>query len=145
MRSMKICAVARLRLRAEGSLGAARKRVGSIVQDMGNSSRCLIAPGLMDMAAQRRESVGFGNSGARDAERLLDESFDDLAAEARELVLHRAPLGLKALEIRQSVEDAGHNRLEERLLPGEVSIDRRLACRRRLRDLVEACALIASS
>src|ERR1700722_14230394 len=35
---------------AEGSLGAARKRMGSIVQDMRNSSRCLIATGLMDMA-----------------------------------------------------------------------------------------------
>ena len=52
---------------------------------MRNSSRCLIAPGLMDMAAERRESVGFGDSGACYAERLLDESFHDLDAEAREL------------------------------------------------------------
>src|SRR5450631_490980 len=110
---------------------------------MRNSSRCLIAPGLVNMAAQGRESLGLGNCGARDSKRLLDESFDDLAAEARELVLHRASLGLKALEIRQSLEDAGDNRPEERLLPREVSIDRRFACRRHLRDLIEAGALIA--
>src|SRR5450631_2112159 len=110
---------------------------------MRNSSRCLIAPGLVNMAAQGRESLGLGNCGARDSKRLLDESFDDLAAEARELVLHRASLGLKALEIRQSLEDAGDYRLEERLLPREVSIDRRFACRRHLRDLIEAGALIA--
>ena len=54
-----------------------------------------------------------------------------------------ASLGLKALEISQSLEDAGDNCLEERLLPREVSIDRRLACRRHLRDLIEAGALIA--
>jgi hypothetical protein len=62
----------------------------------------------------------------------------------RELVLHRAPPGLETLEIRQSVDDAGHNGLEERLLPGEVGIDRRLARRRRIGDLVEARALISS-
>src|SRR6478672_7260320 len=109
---------------------------------MRNSSRCLIAPGLVNVAAQCRESLGFGNCGARDSKRLLDE-FDDLAAEARELVLHRASLGLKALGIRQSLQDAGDYRLEERLLPREVSIDRRFACRRHLRDLIEAGALIA--
>src|SRR5712664_4514762 len=110
---------------------------------MRNSSRCLIAPGLVNMAAQGRESLGFGNCGARDSKRLLDESFDDLAAEARELVLHRASLELKALEIRQSLEDAGDYRLEERLLSRKVSIDRRFARRRHLRDLIEAGALIA--
>ena len=38
-------------LPAEGALGAPRKRVGSIVQDVGDSNRGLIAPGLMNMAA----------------------------------------------------------------------------------------------
>src|SRR5258708_35773597 len=104
---------------------------------MGNSSRCLIAPGLVNMAAQGRESLGFGNCGARDSKRVLDESFDDLAAEARELVLHRASLGLKALEIRQSLEDTGDNRLEEPLLPREVSKNCRLACPRPPPDLIQ--------
>jgi hypothetical protein len=128
----------------EGSLGSARKRVGGIAQDMGHRSRGAVPPVFMDMAAQRRESVGFGYRGARDADRLLDESFHDLDAETRELVLHRTSPGLKAFEIRQSVEDAGHNRLEQPLLSLEVSIDGRLARRRRLGDLVEARALIAS-
>src|SRR5947207_1054720 len=111
---------------------------------MGNGSRRLISPGLMDMTAQGRESVGLGNCGACDAERLLDEAFHELDPQARELVLRRAPLGFKAFKIRQSVDDAGHNRLEQCLLPGKVSINRRLACRRHLRDLIDTRALIAS-
>src|SRR5215471_6637695 len=111
---------------------------------MGHRSRGAIPAVFMDKAAQRRESVCLGNRCAGDADRLVDESFHDLGAETRELVLHRASLWIEALEIRQSVEDAGHNRLEECLLPGEVSIDRRLTRRRRLGDLVEARALISS-
>ena len=144
IRSMKICAVADASFRAEGSLGAARHRVCGIAQDVGHGSRCPVSPGFMNLAAQGRKSLGFGNRGARDADRVFDESFHDLDAQARELVLHRAPFGLKALEIRQSVDDTGHYRLEERLLPGEVSIDGRLARRRRLGDLVETGALITS-
>ncbi len=122
----------------------ARKCMGGIVQDVGHGSRGAVPPGFVDVAAQGRESVGLGYRGARDADCLLDESFHDLDAEARKLVLHRASLGLKAFEIRQSVDDAGHNRLEQRLLPGEVGIDGRLAHRRRLGDLVETGALITS-
>src|SRR5258706_7039632 len=130
--------------RAEWSLGAARKRVGGIVQDMGNGSGSPIPPGFVDVATERGESVCLGYRGACNADRLLDESFHDLDAETRELVLHRTSLGLKALEIRQSPDDAAHDRLEQCLLSREVGIDRRLACRRHLRDLVEARALITS-
>src|SRR3954452_15561301 len=111
---------------------------------MGNGSRCLISPGLMDMTAQGRESVGLRNCGACDAERLLDEAFHELDPQTRELVLRRAPLGFKAFKIRQSIDDAGHNRLEQCLLPREVSINRRLASRRHLRDLIDTRALVAS-
>ena len=96
------------------------------------------------MAAQRGESVGFGNRGARYAECVLDESFHELGAETRELVLHRASPGLETLEVRQSGDDTGYDRLEECLLAVEVSINRRLARRRHLRDLIETGALITS-
>jgi hypothetical protein len=68
----------------------------------------------------------------------------DLDAQAREPVLYRTPFGRKALEISQSFDDPGHHRLEQRLLPWEVSIDGRLARRRRLGDLIETCALVTS-
>src|SRR5215471_429422 len=103
---------------------------------MGHRSRGAIPAVFMDKAAQRRESVCPGNRCAGDADRLVDESFHDLVAETRELVLHRASLWIEAFEIRQSGEDAGHDLPEECRLPGKVTIDRRLARRRRLGDLV---------
>src|SRR5258706_5767072 len=114
--------------RAEWSLGAARKCMGGIVQDVGHGSRGAVPPGFVDVATERGESVCLGYRGASDADRLLNESFHDLDAETRELVLHRTSLGLKAFEIRQSPDDAGHNRLEQRLLSLEVGINGRLAC-----------------
>ena len=129
---------------AEWSLGAARKRVRGIVQDVGHGGCGAIPPSFVDVATERGESLCLGYRGARDADCLLDESFNDLDAEARELVLRRASLGLKAFEISQSVEHAAHDRLEQRLLSPEVGIDRGLARRRHLRDLVEARTLITS-
>jgi hypothetical protein len=130
--------------RAKWSLGAARKCVGGIVQDMGNGSGSPIPPGFVDMATERGESVCLGYRGARDADCLLDESLYDLDTETSELVLRRTSLGLKSFEIRQSVDNAAYDRLEQCLLSLEVGIDGRFARRRRLGDLVEARALITS-
>ena len=144
MRSMKICAVETLRFGPKGPLEPRESVWVASFRTWDTAAAARSRPCFMDLAAQGRKSFGFGNCGARDADRVFDESFHDLDAQARELVLHRAPFGLKALEIRQSVDDTGHHRLEERLLPGEVSIDGRLARRRRLGDLVETGALITS-
>ena len=118
--------------------------MSGVVQDMGHRGRGAIAPVFVDVAAQRRESVGFGNRYAGDADRFLDEPFHDLVAETRELVLHRASPRLKSFEIRQTRDDAGHDCLEQRFLSLEVGIDRRLARRRHLGNLVETRALIAA-
>ena len=58
-------------LGAERPLWTALKHVGRIVQDMRDGSRSPISACLMDMAAQFRESVGFGNRGARYANGVL--------------------------------------------------------------------------
>src|SRR3984893_5612682 len=117
----------------EASLGAERplwialKHVGRIVQDMRDGSRSPISACLMDVAAQGRGSVGFGNRGGRCAHGVLKESLYELGADTCELVRHRASTGLVVLEVRQSGDDAGYDRLEECLLAVEVSINRRLA------------------
>src|SRR5260370_29274199 len=135
---------------AEASLGAERplwtalKGVGRIVQDMRNRSCGPISACLMDMAAQRRESVCFGNRGARYADRVLKKSFHELGADTCELVRHCASPGLVAIEVRQSGDDTDDDRFEECLLAVEVSINRRLARRRHLRDLIYTGALVTS-
>src|ERR1700738_1039806 len=116
----------------EASLGAERplwialKHVGRIVQDMRDGSRSPISACLMDAADQGQEALG------------------ELGADTCELVRHRASTGLVVLEVRQSGDDAGYDRLEECLLAVEVSINRRLARRRHLRDLIDTGALVTS-
>src|SRR3984893_4759862 len=134
----------------EASLGAERplwialKHVGRIVQDMRDGSRSPISACLMDVAAQGVESVACGNRGARYVHGVLKKSLYELGADTCELVRHRASTGLVVLEVRQSGDDAGYERLEECLLAVEVSINRRLARRRHLRDLIDTGALVAS-
>src|ERR1700720_1933738 len=71
-------------LGAERSLWTALKGVGRIVQDMRNRSRSPISACLMNMAAQRRESLCLGNGGARYADCVLKESFYELGADTCE-------------------------------------------------------------
>ncbi len=144
MRSMKICVVARLRLPPKGPLEPRESACVASFRIWDTAAAARSRPCLVDVAAQRRESVGFGNRHAGDADRFLDKSFHDLAAEARELVLHCAAPRHKTFEIRQTRDDAGHNRFEQCFLSLEMGIDRRLARRRHLSNLVETCALIAS-
>ena len=73
---------------AEGALRRTRKRIGGVVQEVGNGIRGTIPRGFMKMSAQRRKSVRFGNRDTSNADGIFDKSFDKLRTQIRELVLH---------------------------------------------------------
>ena len=133
---MKICAVATLLLALKGPFECARK-LGRIVQHLRNSLCYSIPRRFMDVAAQVGKRRRFGDHGTSHADRILDRSFDNCGADARELVLDGAPLGHVAFEVRQAIDRAGDDGFEKRLLAGEMGIDRRFAGRGRLSDLVD--------
>ena len=69
----------------------------------------------MEMSAQRRKSVRFGNRDTSNADGIFDKSFDKLRAETRELVLHGPAVWCVALETGQSIDNASHDSSEKRL------------------------------
>src|SRR5271169_5224759 len=81
----------------------------------------------MDVAAQMGKSLRFSNGDASDARQVLDASLNDRATQTRQFVVDCTALGYIAFKIRQAIDDASHNRREERLLVGKVGINRRLA------------------
>ena len=127
--------------RTEGSLWRVRKHVGGVVKDLRDGICSPIPRGVMELAAQLRESVCFSNDRTSYTDQILDGFFGNLGAETYELVLQRTSLGFVAIEIGQAVHDPSHNCGEERLLPRKVSINRRFACGSELRDLVDTRAL----
>ena len=97
----------------------------------------------MYVAAQVRKSLRFSDCSTHDVDQIANGSLGNRSREVRELVLHRTSVGYVAVEICQSVDDAGDYRGEKRLFTGKVRIDRRLARRRHLGDFVNARALEA--
>lgn len=130
--------------RTKRSARSSRKLLGDVVQLVGYDFCGSILCGVMNVPAEPGQSIRFRDRGAGYAQRVRDESFHELDAEACKFVLHRTTLGFVVLEISQSVHDVTHHRSKERLLPRKMSVDRRLACRSHLRNLVDAGALISS-
>jgi hypothetical protein len=123
---------------------SSRKPLGDVVQLKGYNFCSSIPCGIMNLPAEPGQSIRFRNCGAGYAQSVFDESFHDLGAEVCELLLHRTSLRFVVIEIGQFLHDVGNHGGKECLLPGKMGVDRRLACRRYLRDLVDAGALISS-
>ena len=141
---MKIWAVAMLRLLLKGALGRTRKRHGwrhsrggkrHLQPDLASASwRCRLNSGNLSASAimtRVTPTVSLINLSTSSVPRLVS-----LSCTVR-------PSGCVAVETGQSIDDASHDSSEKRFLPGKVRVNRRLAGRSQLCNLVHTCALVA--
>ena len=143
MRVHEDFAVARLLLPLKGPFEPREGVCGSIGQDMGDGSRCLVAPGLVNMAAQGGNlSASAVVARVMPSASSINRSTTSLPR-LRELVLHRAsPWARSPRNSSSPSRTRATTASKSASFPG--SEHRSSACfRRHLRDLIETSALIS--
>ena len=69
------------------------RKVRRIAEQLSNRISYPTTSGIVETAAQLRESRRLSNCGARDAGRIIDSAVDELGAQADELIMYGAPCG----------------------------------------------------